>query len=67
MFFFFHETVTYDVEKAYFFLWLKVFEEFSKEVFVLNNGFNNYTACFEIRVPTSTAYSKIYEVFIKVV
>ena len=25
---FFHETVTCDVEKAYFFLWLEVFEEF---------------------------------------
>ena len=35
----------------------------NKEVLVLNNGFNNYKACFEIRVPPSTAYMKIYEVF----
>ena len=28
LFFFFHETVTLHVEKAYFFLWLKFFEEF---------------------------------------
>ena len=35
----------------------------SKEVFVLNNGFNNYTPCFKIRVPPSTAYIKIYEAF----
>ena len=64
--FFFHETGTCDVKKAYFFSWLKVFEEFkySKEVLVLNNGFNNnYTARFEIRVPTFTACLKIYEVF----
>ena len=32
-FFFFHETVTCDVKKAYFFLLLKVFEEFKYESF----------------------------------
>ena len=47
-FVFFRETVVCDFKKAYFFL--------GKEVLVLNNGFNNYTACFEIRVPLSTAY-----------
>ena len=37
----------------------------SKEVLVLNNTriFNDYTACFKIRVPPSIAYMKIYEVF----
>ena len=35
----------------------------SKEVLVLNNRFNNYTPCFEIRVSPSTACLKIYEVF----
>ena len=41
----------------------KFVKNLSKEVSVLNNGFNNYTACFEIRVPPATAYLKIYEVF----
>ena len=35
----------------------------SKEVLMRNSGFNNYTACLEMRVPPSTAYMKIYEVF----
>ena len=35
----------------------------SNEVSALNNGFNNYTACFKIRGPPSTASLKIYEVF----
>ena len=60
---FFHETVTCDVKKAHFFLWLKVIVKLSKEVLVLNVGFNNYTACFEIRVPPYIAYMKTYEVF----
>ena len=35
----------------------------SKKVLVLSDGFNNYTACFKIRVPAFTAYLKFYEVF----
>ena len=38
-------------------------KNFGMEVLVLNNRFNNYAVCFEIRVPPSTAYMKIYEVF----
>ena len=63
VFSFFHETVTCDIEKAYFFLWFKVLKNLSKEVLLLNNGFNNYTVCFKVRVPPSTADMKIHEVF----
>ena len=41
----------------------KFLKNLSKEVLVLNNGFNNYAACFEIRVPPSIAYMKTYVAF----
>ena len=32
----------------------RLLKNLSQEVLVLNNGFNNYTACFKIRVSPST-------------
>ena len=61
--FFFHKTVTCDVEKVHSY-GSRFLNNLSKEVLVLNNGFSNDTECFKIRVPPSTAYLKINEVFL---
>ena len=47
---------------------LRFWKNLSENVLILNNRFNNFIACFEFRVPPSTAYMKIYEVcFIRLV
>ena len=61
--FFFTKVSPATLKKRTFSSGSRFLKNLSKEVLVLNNRFNNYTACFEIRFPPSTAYKKIYEVF----
>ena len=61
--FFFTKLAPVTLRKHTFCYGSRFLKNLSKEVLVLNNELNNYTACFEIRVPASTAYFKIYEVF----
>ena len=66
--FFFMKLSSEMLERRSFSYALRFLKNLSKDVPVLNNGFNHYTACFKIRVPTSTTYTKIYEgFFIRVV
>ena len=61
--FFFTKLSPVTLRKRNFFYDSRFLKNLNKEVLVLNNGFDNYTACFEIRVLPSTAYLKTYEVF----
>ena len=61
--FFFTKLSPVTLRKRTFAYGSRFLKNFSKELLVLNNGFNNYTACFEIKVSPSAANIKVYEVF----
>ena len=63
LFFFFTKLSPVTLRKRTFCYGLRLLKNLSKKVLVLNNGFNNYTVYFKIRVPPSTAYLKLSEAF----